>query len=657
MSPREPIRYGRIWTNLPLRLKAAVCYLAPLPLIALIVLSLNFFGFHKFQVLALPTIVIELLAGVWMLETILRRIQDLKTATDRLQEGETTVEIQPHSWEINGVGWNLKTLAAALREQQDLVKACRAEVSRLFDDAPVAYLETDGEGKVMRANRAVCDLLGKTREELCGKPSWELLPGTSAEASQERVLAKLVGRHVAAESFEQLHQRSDESRLLAAVHESPLRDAAGRAIGLRYTLVDITVKLAAAETMAQYQETLRQKDEEVAKALAAAAEAGETRTRFLSGVSNDLRVPLNGIVGFAELMFDGKIGVVSADQRECLGDILTSARHLGTLVDQLIDSARTEPGRRPEVRRETIDLEALIYDARYVIQVLTAQRRGIRIDLELDPDIREVAADPVRLKQVLTNYLSYSMRMAPEGGRVLMRSVLEGANSFRLEVEFNRAGTEDGPVLASPEGEAELAQARQLVEEQGGQAGMRNHGPRGTLLYAVLPSFAGAAVKKPDLQVLGAGPEPSPAREQSVTAIEQLRQSLDTLGVVPDRRRAVLVVGQRVDAVQALIGVLENLGYMPFWLRDLKFTLQIAAQEQPSAVIVDLQHEGLANFEFVRRALRSVGMSTPVLGFPGNEITSPDGEGRRTQEAPPPKEATPRPRLTPLAGGGQKRTA
>jgi signal transduction histidine kinase len=75
-------------------------------------------------------------------------------------------------------------------------------------------------------------------------------------------------------------------------------------------------------------------------------EPGEARLRalvdFLIDLSHELRTPLNGILGFAELMHDGKVGPLSPLHREYLGDILTSARQLHLLINEVLERARVE---------------------------------------------------------------------------------------------------------------------------------------------------------------------------------------------------------------------------------------------------------------------------------------------------------------------------
>ena len=78
-------------------------------------------------------------------------------------------------------------------------------------------------------------------------------------------------------------------------------------------------------------------------------------------------------------------------------------------------------------------------------------------------------------------------------------------------------------------------------------------------------------------------------------------------------------------------------------------TFEVAAQEQPVAVVVDLEGDGLADYEFVRRALRSVGLSTPVLGFPAVDIDSEHQPNR-----PAPVKESARPRLEALAAARKR---
>src|SRR5260370_12987733 len=91
----------------------------------------------------------------------------------------------------------------------------------------------------------------------------------------------------------------------------------------------------AARKVAQYAMELRNKNEQLGRALEAARSATEAKSRFLAAMSHELRTPLNGIIGFSEVMFDGKAEPVMDLQREFLGAILTHAHHILQLITDI----------------------------------------------------------------------------------------------------------------------------------------------------------------------------------------------------------------------------------------------------------------------------------------------------------------------------------
>ena len=73
--------------------------------------------------------------------------------------------------------------------------------------------------------------------------------------------------------------------------------------------------------------------------------AGESKSQFLASMSHELRTPLNSIIGFTPLMHDGKLGPVSPQHKEYLGDILNSSEHLLQLINNLLDLSKIEVGK------------------------------------------------------------------------------------------------------------------------------------------------------------------------------------------------------------------------------------------------------------------------------------------------------------------------
>jgi len=648
MERFESAHYVSVWRALPLRTKASLCFFLPVPAVAIVGIALGLAGFHRFEFLLVPWLAAEMFVAAWLVESVVARIRDLTDLAGALREGNPPREFNWHSWELNNLNQAIESLASRLEQQHSASEECRTEGQRLFEESPGPCLEAGRDGQIVRANGAAGRFLGFAVEELLGRTVAEIFPAEPARHGPADANALPEGAGTTA-AYEREHTRRDGTRVLAGIQETPLYDGSGTLTGIRYHIVDRTARLEAAAAAAEWERLVQAKEEERAVAVAAAAEAREARSRFLSNISSDLRVPLNSIVGFAELMVDGRIGPLSADHRDCAADILSSARHLSGVIDQLLDVARTELA-RPAVTRESVRLEAIVYNARYVLQVLDAQQRGVRIDVHLDPKLREVPADPFRLKRLVTSYLAWAVRSAPEGGHVLVRTATEGAAAFRLEVEVSPEEADGGiaraEVAPEPAEDPELALASRLVEEQGGRAGSRRPSGRGWILFAILPTAPGVAIPEPGPQKVPAPREDAPADAQP---LDQLVALLEQTGA-PAAAGLTVMVASRTSG--ELAASLAAAGFQTAALHDLRRTIDLAAREQPAAVVVDIDDLGIDGYRSVLRALRSVGLSVPVLGYPCAEVVTDSGS--RTSRLPGPTPET-RPRLLP--GPGRRRSA
>ena len=202
-------------------------------------------------------------------------------------------------------------------------------------------------------------------------------------------------------------------------------------------------------------------------------------TGFLADLSHELRTPLSGIIGFAELMHDGKVGPLSADHREYLGDILTSARQLQRMLNELMDLAKVEAGTL-EFRPQPVDLTEAVSRVCEALDGLGAQK-NVQVTTTIDQALGGVVADPTRLEQVLRTALTGAIKVTPQGGKVHIRLNPAGPDDFKIEVE-------DGSTSGAPRQSGLSATlSRGIVEAQGGEIGMKTAPGRGSVFYAVLP--------------------------------------------------------------------------------------------------------------------------------------------------------------------------
>lgn len=255
----------------------------------------------------------------------------------------------------------------------------------------------------------------------------------------------------------------------------------------------------AKEELVQAAEVLRDKNQELGRALEIASQASEVKSRFLASVSHEFRTPLNGIIGFSEMLYDAVVGPVGDDQKDCLSDILSCSRHLLTLINQVLDLTKIESGRM-DFHYEDVELPSV---AREVMEGVKGIAAGKRIALSLDSeDIGPVVADAARVRQILFNYLSNALKCTHEHGNVIVRIVKEVPDRYRVEVEdtgvgirsedISRLFTEFGQLGAAEKAKSGtglgLAITRRIVEAQGGSVGVESTLGVGSRFWAILPS-------------------------------------------------------------------------------------------------------------------------------------------------------------------------
>jgi signal transduction histidine kinase len=144
--------------------------------------------------------------------------------------------------------------------------------------------------------------------------------------------------------------------------------------------------------------------------------ANRHKSEFLANMSHELRTPLNAIIGFSEVLGERMFGELNEKQAEYTDDILTSGRHLLSLINEILDLSKVEAGRM-ELELATFDLPLAIENARTFVRE-RATRHGINLDLDVDERLGEFVGDERKIKQILLNLLSNAVKFTPEGGRI-----------------------------------------------------------------------------------------------------------------------------------------------------------------------------------------------------------------------------------------------
>jgi signal transduction histidine kinase len=171
-------------------------------------------------------------------------------------------------------------------------------------------------------------------------------------------------------------------------------------------------------------------------ARAEAESANGAKSDFLAVMSHELRTPLAAIMGYQELLADGITGPVTEAQAQQLGRIKASARHLLSLIDEILTFTRLDAGRET-VTPETIDLDVVLKDACEIVEPLAAAK-SLELKIVSPGPGSKVESDPTKVRQILVNLLSNAVKFT-DTGTVTAEAMLIG-KEFLLKVSDTGIG-------------------------------------------------------------------------------------------------------------------------------------------------------------------------------------------------------------------------
>jgi len=227
--------------------------------------------------------------------------------------------------------------------------------------------------------------------------------------------------------------------------------------------------------------------------------ANRHKSEFLANMSHELRTPLNAIIGFSEVLGERMFGELNEKQAEYTEDILSSGRHLLSLINEILDLSKVEAGRM-ELELTTFDLPLAIDNARTFVRERAA-KHGINVDVTVDERLGDFVGDERKIKQVLLNLLSNAVKFTPEGGRIGIKA-RQADGSVEISVSDTGIGIapEDQPKIFEEfrqvgsdyahktEGTGlGLTLAKKFVELHGGKIFVKSEVGKGSTFSFTLP--------------------------------------------------------------------------------------------------------------------------------------------------------------------------
>jgi signal transduction histidine kinase len=402
--------------------------------------------------------------------------------------------------QLNQFGYDLDRLQFVARDEAELLARVRQDyeefitvVSQVIDLLRTGRATAGRELQQTRAS-ALADRLERLTNELVNKAEADMV--ASIEASHEAylvsrwvvigfavgsILLALVLGYAISWSIIGPVQRMD-----ARLREITAGDFAGR------------VAVPNRDELGALAANLDRMSMELGRLYGQLEAASRHKSEFLANMSHELRTPLNAIIGFSEVLQERMFGELNDKQAEYVQDIHASGQHLLALINEILDLSKIEAGRM-ELEPSTFDVAAMLEGAVMLVRDRAA-RRGITLELRIDPAVRELVADERKVRQVVVNLLANAVKFTPEGGRITLTAEpadggvavavadtgvgIAPEDQATIFEEFRQVGSgasrREGTGLG-------LALARRFVELHGGRIGVTSELGKGSTFTFALP--------------------------------------------------------------------------------------------------------------------------------------------------------------------------
>ncbi|MFA6147899.1 MAG: PAS domain S-box protein [bacterium] len=487
-----------------------------------------------------------------------------------------------------------KQLAQRLRDHQFYTRS-------LFESNIDALMTTDPSGIITDVNKQMEALTGCTRDELIGAPFKNFF----TDPDQAEASIKLVLSEKKVTDYELTARARDGKETVVSYNATTFYDRDRRLQGVFAAARDVTERK-------RLDQVLQEKNAELESARSVAEKANLAKSDFLSGMSHELRSPLNSILGFAQLM-ESDSPPPTPSQKESIAQILQAGWHLLKLIDEILDLAKVE-SRKVPLSREPVSLAEVMLECQGMIEP-QAQQRGIRMIYPGFDTPYFVLADRTRVKQVLINLLSNAIKYNVEQGtvevkcnentpgriRVSIRDTGAGLNPEQLAQlfqAFNRLGQEAGGEEGTGIG---LVVAKRLVELMGGVIGVESTVGTGSVFW-----FEFNSVAEPHVPMEGGEAE---AMAQPHVPRGALLHTLLYIEDKPANLKLVEQIIARHPDIRLLTAV------------NGKGGVEIARDSRPDVILMDINLPDINGFEALK-ILRS-GPATahiPVIAISANAM-------------------------------------
>ena len=373
-----------------------------------------------------------------------------------------------------------------MQAQRDLQLA-RDEYQSLYNNAPVGYLSLDGQGMILRHNQTFANMFGAAGHTFMGTAVSSLMSSEDRDLFLARF--KAFFRMPEGKNIDVRFARPDGKSFWGRITGRLDADAGSDKGRLLITVLDIGAEKRASDAL------LQARDE--------AEAANRAKSQFLSNVSHDIRTPMNGILGMAQLL---GMTELTSEQKTFVDLINVSGKNLVTLINSVLDLSKIESGRL-ELDQSEFCLTRSLQDTVGSLKPI-ATLKGLEMRMDIAEGVPAfVEGDEMRLVQIVANLVSNATKFTERGG-VHVRVEPERLDGRHCLIALTVSDTgvgiapsdherifepfvQTGSPLSRPEGGSGLGLSicRRLVELMGGSIGVESVSGKGSVFRVRLPFF------------------------------------------------------------------------------------------------------------------------------------------------------------------------
>ncbi|MEI7935328.1 MAG: response regulator [Verrucomicrobiota bacterium] len=431
------------------------------------------------------------------------------------------------------------------KRNEQALAASEKKIRRILETSAEGFWLIDNHTVTVEVNDAMCRILRRPREEIVGRNIFDFTDEENTRIFKENVSRRAHGETGA---YDVALMAPDGSLVPCQISASPLLDEQGERMGAFAMCTDITLR--------------KQQEAETLAAKRKAEEATQMKSMFLANMSHEIRTPMNAIIGLSHLALKTQL---TPKQRDYVGKVHNAGTSLLAVINDILDFSKIEAGK--------LDMETTDFRLDEVIgsvTTLTAQKaheKGLEFLAHVSPDMPEqLLGDPLRLGQILTNFVNNAVKFT-EHGEIGLNIELVERTGEKVQLKFSVRDSgigmtkEQAAKLFQPFTQADMSTTRKhggtglglticrrLVELMGGRIWLESEPGTGSTFFFTVWLGVGSATgigkivpeKLAQLRVLVVDDNPA-AREILQEPLSTVASRVD---VVASGREAIAAIQQ-----------------------------------------------------------------------------------------------------------------